>query len=99
MTEKEPPWEKLKGQIILGNVKFAARVREIFGGKEQFAEIPRLQQTVGRPSLKFLLSSGKQSIKSERNPAILEAHVPYGCTLKEIAENIDIHYTTVSKVI
>ena len=45
------------------------------------------------------IASGKQSIKSDRNPAILEAHVTYGYTLKEIAEHLDIHYTTVSKVI
>jgi putative transposase len=99
VTEKEPPWEKLKGQIIFGSDKFVARVREFFGGKEQFVELPRLQRKVGRPSLEFLFSSGKQSIKSERNSAILEAHVTYGYTLKEIAEHLDVHYTTVSKVI
>ena len=99
MTEKEAPWEKLKGRIILGSDKFVARVREFFGEKEQFTEIPRLQRTVGRPSLEFLFSSGKQSFKSERNRAILEAHVTYGYTLKEIAEHLDLHYTTVRKVL
>jgi REP element-mobilizing transposase RayT len=99
MTEKEAPWEKLKGQIILGSDIFVARVREFFGEKKQFTEIPRLQRTAGRPSLEFLFPSGKHSIKSERNPAILEAHLTYGYTLKEIAEHLDVHYTTVSKVI
>jgi len=99
MTEKEAPWEKLKGQIILGSDMFVARVREFFGGKEQFTEIPRSQRTAGRPSLEYLFPNGKHSIKSKRNPAILEAHLTYGYTLKAIAKHLDVHYTTVSKII
>ena len=99
MAGKEAPWEKLKGQIILGSDMFIERVREFLGGKEQFTEIPRLQRTAGRPPLEVLFPSGKQSTKSERNPTILKAHVKYGYNLKEIAEHLDVHYTTVSKVI
>lgn len=99
MTENEAPWEKLKGQVILGNDMFIERVREFLEGKEQFPEIPRLQRTVGRPALEVLFPAGEQSTKNKRNPTILEAHVKYGYTLKEIAEHLDVHYTTVSKII
>lgn len=99
MAEKEAPWEKLKGQVILGSDKFIERVREFLGGKEQITEIPRLQRTAGRPPLEVLFPAGEQSTKSERNPTILEAHVKYGYTLKEIAGHLDVHYTTISKVI
>jgi putative transposase len=99
ISEKEAPWEKLKGQVILGSDMFIERLREFLGGKEQFTEIPRLQRTVGRPSLEALFPVDEQSTKGERNLTILEAHVKHGYTLKEIAEYLDIHYTTVSKVI
>lgn len=99
MAEKEAPWEKLKGQVILGSDMFIESVREFLGGKEQITEIPRLQRTAGRPPLEVLFPAGEQSTKSKRNPTILEAHVKYGYTLKEIAGHLDVHYTTVSKVI
>jgi REP element-mobilizing transposase RayT len=99
MTEKEAPWEKLKGQVILGSDVFIDRLREFLVGKEHFTEIPRLQRTAGRPPLEVLFPAGKQIKKSERNSTILKAHVEYGYTLKEIAEHLEIHYTTASKVI
>lgn len=99
MAEKVAPWEKLKGQVILGSETFIERMREFLGEKEQFTEIPRLQRMAGRPPLDTLFPSGKKSAKRERNPTILEAHVKYGYTLKEIADHLDVHYTTVSKVI
>jgi hypothetical protein len=34
-----------------------------------------------------------------RNKAMHDAHVIYGYTLKEIADQLGIHYTTVSKVV
>jgi putative transposase len=99
MVEKEAPWEKLKGQIILGSDTFIERAREFIMGKEHLTEIPRLQRTAGRPQLEVLFPAGRQVTKNERNPTILEAHGKHGYTLKEIAEHLAIHYTTVSKVI
>ncbi|MFA7062010.1 MAG: transposase [Pedobacter sp.] len=99
ITKKEAPWEKLKGQVILGSDMFVERVREFLGEKERFTEIPRLQRTVGRPPLEALFTAGGLSTKSVRNQTILEAHVKYGYTLKEVSEHLNVHYTTVSKVI
>ena len=99
MKEKDRPWEKVKGQIILGSDTFLEFVGEFLFGKEQISEIPRLQRFAGRPPLEALISSVKLTSKNERNMAILEAHVKHGYRLKEIAEHLGIHYTTVSKVI
>ncbi len=99
MAEKEAPWEKLKGQVILGSDMFIERVREFLGGKDQITEIPRLQRTAGRPSLEVLFPAGERLTKRERNPTVLDAHVKYGYSLKEIAEHLGVHYTTVSKVV
>ena len=37
--------------------------------------------------------------KESKDKAMYEAHLQYGYTLKDIAEYIGIHYTTVSRVI
>jgi REP element-mobilizing transposase RayT len=99
MAVKEAPWEKLKCQVILGSDIFIERVREFLGGKEQITEIPRLQRTAGRTPLEVMFPAGERPTKRERNPAIFEAHVKYGYTLKEIADHLGVHYTTISKVI
>ena len=99
MAEKERPWEKLKGQIILGSDAFIEHVREFLKGKEHYAEIPRLQRTAGRPPLEALFPAGEEFTKKERNSVIIKAHVKYGYTLGEIAKHLEIHYTTVSKVV
>jgi hypothetical protein len=99
MAENEAPWEKLKGQLILGSDAFIERAGEFLVGKEHYTEIPRLQRTAGRPPLEVLFPACKQRTKHERDSTILKAHVEYGYTLKEIAAHVEIHYTTVSKVV
>ena len=37
--------------------------------------------------------------KKPKDKAMYEAHLQYGYTLKDIAEYIGVHYTTVSRVI
>ena len=37
--------------------------------------------------------------KKLKNQATYEAHLQYGCILKDIAEYIGVHYTRVSRVI
>jgi len=37
--------------------------------------------------------------RSQKDKAMYEAHLKYGYTLKDIAEYIGVHYTTVSRVI
>jgi DNA-binding CsgD family transcriptional regulator len=61
-------------------------------------EIPRLQRYAGRPHPAEIFSR-KTRDKSGRNEEIYQAHVKFGYTLKEIADRLDIHYTTVSKAI
>jgi len=65
--------------------------------KKQLKEIPRPQRYVSRPSLDKIFS--KQKAKAQRDISIKAAHMSHGYTLKEIADYLRIHYTTVSKVI
>jgi hypothetical protein len=95
--KKKSPWKELKGQILLGDEKFVEKFRGIFTGKEQIKEIPRSQRYIGRPTLQDLFKETKN--KAGRNRHISEAHIKYAYTLKEIADHLQIHYTTVSKVL
>ncbi len=91
------PWDDLQGQILLGEEGFIEKYKDLLSDKEQIKEIPRPQRYVSRPRLSKLLS--KEDKTARRNRGIHSAHVKYGYTLKEIADHLEIHYTTVSKAI
>jgi hypothetical protein len=93
----ESPWEGIQGQVILGGERFVEKFKDLLADKEKLKEIPRHQRYTGRPSLSALFRQGKT--KDERNKKIRTAHLKLGYTLKEIADCLGIHYTTVSKVL
>lgn len=95
---KTSPWGKLQGQVLLGEEGFVMKLKELFLiDKEKIKEIPRRQRYVGRPSLGELFKQPEKKV--QRNKNICGAHISYGYSLKEIADYLHIHYTTVSKVI
>ena len=65
-------------------------------GKENLKEITREQRYVTRLPLNEIL---KYKDKKSKDQAMYEAHLQYGYTLKDIAEYIGVHYTTVSRAI
>jgi REP element-mobilizing transposase RayT len=99
MKEPGSPWERLTGQVVLGSETFVQWAKELIGGRESLLEIPRKQRHVGRPPLHELFKPEAIPSKGERNRLIHLAHEKHGYTLKEIAQALGIHYTTVSKVI
>ena len=97
IKKKASPWKELQGQILLGDKEFIEEFRDILSGKEQIKEIPRSQRYIGRPTLQALFEKVKN--KEARNRQIRTAHIKFGYTLKEIADHLHIHYTTVSRAI
>jgi putative transposase len=91
------PWKELQGQILLGEDAFIDQHRDLLYDKQPIKEIPRTQRYLNRTKLSILFS--KEYKKAERNKQIHQAHVRHGYTLKEIADHLGIHYTTVSKII
>jgi len=92
----ESPLKAVKGQLFLGQENFIDKLKHLIQGKEKLKEIPKKQRYVTRLPLNELF--GPKDKKS-KDQAMYEACLQYGYTLKEIAEYIGVHYTTVSKVI
>jgi hypothetical protein len=99
MTRTLSPWTQLSGQVLLGSAEFIRQARESFDEKDVVKEVPREQRHVGRPLLTDLFPSGLALAKTERDRRIGLAHVDYGYTLKEIAQTLNLHYATISKVV
>jgi len=95
---KEAPWKDLKGQIFLGDKGFIEECKRILSPSTDLQEIPRLQRYAERPVLAELLNEEIRRNRAQRDRTIYRAHVTYGYTLKDIADHLRVHYTTVSKV-
>jgi len=94
---KESPWRNLRGQSILGGEDFLEKLSPYLEGKSGEMEIPRRARFAGRPPLsKFF--PGSQA-KPERNTAIATAHLHYGYSQAEIAAAVNLHYSTVSRIV
>lgn len=78
-------WDRLIGQVYYGGKRFIEKVTD---GVEVLKEVPRIQCQPLRPDLKEVL-------KEEHG--ILKAYRDYGYRMKEIAEELDVHYATVSR--
>jgi DNA-binding MarR family transcriptional regulator len=63
---------------------------------EQFITSPPEEMLSRRSSLKEIFKPKDQKSKDQ---VMYEAHLQYGYTLKEIAEYIGLHYSTVSRAI
>jgi len=53
--DEKPPWEDLKGQLMLGDADFVKQHRNLLQNKENIKEISRSQRYVGRPLLEEIL--------------------------------------------
>ena len=81
------PWEDLKGQIYLGTDAFV----ESLAKPSELKEVPRRQRLVSRPRLAEIVRN------AENNAAIAEAYREHGYTMKEIADQLGVHYATISR--
>ena len=90
------PLKAIKGQLFLGQDNFIEEIKPLLRGKEKLKEITREERYLTRPALKEIFKGKDQKSK---NHAMYEAHLQYGYTLKEIAEYIGVHYSTVSRAI
>jgi DNA-binding MarR family transcriptional regulator len=75
--------------LFLGQENFIEEIKHLRRDKERLKEITR-------PALKEIF---KAKDKKSKDQVRYEAHLRYGYTLKEIAEYIDLHYSTVSRAI
>lgn len=94
--KEESLWKSLKGKILLGDEGFVDKFKELLSDKILIREIPRRQRYIGRPGLKVIFEGRDQRKEKE---LMHRAHVRFGYTLKEIADYLGLHYTTVSRAI
>ena len=93
------PWSQLKGQVLLGSEDFVETLRPYIQDAEKIDEVPRAQRLVNRPTLSDLFENRDGLVKAKRDEKIREAHLQCGYSLAEIGRFLDLHYSTVSRIV
>jgi putative transposase len=91
-------WDELEAQSLLGVEGFAEALRDFVTEKQQIREIPKGQRFAGRPSLEKLFSQ-KSLGKRSRDQLITKAVGGYGYSQMEVASFLDLHYSTISRIL
>ena len=91
-------WEDLNAQSTLGTEGFAQALRDHVTGRNTVKEIPKEQRLLGRPTLKQLFNQTAKH-KHNRDQLIAEAVYQHGYSQMEVAQYLDLHYSTISRLI
>jgi REP element-mobilizing transposase RayT len=89
-------WEGVQAQVLLGEEGFVGKLKGYVKGYEEVTEIPRSQRYLSRPKLKNLFA-GKLT-KTKRDSLIVRAVHRYGYSQREVADYLDLHYATLSRL-
>ena len=92
-------WRSVKGQSILGSDEFVEKLIGYVRGHEDNKEIPRSQRYVNRPALEKIFKKEVLSNRKVRNSRIKEAVNRYGYSQKEVADYLELYYTTISRIV
>ncbi len=94
------PQDDVFGQIILGGENFIKELKGNLNVKNNLRskEIPKNQKLSFAPSLDEIFQKGMRSGK-ERNDMICYAYYKNNYSQKEIADYLNLHYTTISLII
>ena len=93
------PWEEVRGQVLLGSERFVEQLASGLRDKRFLKEIPRRQRFAARPTLRQLFGPRTRTDRARRNEAIHRAHLEHGYSLSDIGRAVNLHYSTVSRIV
>lgn len=98
-TGKINIWEDVKGQSLLGEEGFAQELINYVKGYEDIKEISKERRHVSRPGLGDIFIKDTKNKKHELNKKARDAVEKYGYNMREIAEHLGVHYSTISRMV
>jgi len=97
--KQESIWEAVRAQSILGEEEFTATLTDYLRGKKDIAELPKSQRYIDRPSLQKIFSKNILKDISKRNRKISEAVRRHGYRQREVADYLEMHFTSISRIL
>lgn len=96
---QESIWRDVKGQSILGEDDFVDSLLDYLTKHRDVPEIPRSQRYAHRPTLEQIFSASILKSKRKRDKKLIEAIEQYGYLQRDIADHLNLHYSTVSNIL
>ena len=96
VANEQSEYADLVRAVAEGSNQFKARARAVIGATLYRAALPRSYRALGRPSLTELFADTR---RAERRATILRAHIVHGYLLSEIARFLELHPTTISRIV
>ena len=96
VVENTAEYADIVRDVAEGSKEFKARARAVIGATLYRAALPRSYRALGRPSLAEVFAGTK---RSERRATIVRAHIVHGYLLAEIAGFLELHPTTISRIV
>lgn len=96
---KESIWTDVKAQAVLGEDNFTDEFIDYLKKHKDITDIPKSQRYLNRPLLEKIFSEDMTGDKRKRDKKIVEATGKYGYTQREVADNLKMHFTSVSRII
>ena len=97
---KDSPWAGLRGGVYLGDDRFVKQIGDLLNEKREDKEITRSERFSDRPTLESLLPHDTpRPIDVRTVESVCNARDTYGYSLKEIADFLCVHSSTLTKAI
>ena len=96
VANEQSEYADLLRSVAEGPHEFKRRARAVIGATLYRAALPRAYRALGRPSLSELFVGTK---RAERRSKIIRAHIVHGYLLAEIARFLELHPTTISRIV
>jgi len=96
VANEQGEYADLVRSVAEGSNEFKKRARAVIGATLYRAALPRAYRSLGRPSLSELFADTK---RAERRATILRAHIVHGYLLAEIGRFLELHPTTISRIV
>ncbi len=92
-------WDGVRSQILLGDDGFVDEFSDVTKGIEALTEVPKSQRFLNRPALEQLFTNEIVKDKKFRDCLVVEAVEIYGYDQKKVADHLQLHYSTVSRIL
>ncbi|MBF0541393.1 MAG: transposase [Nitrospirae bacterium] len=92
-------WKDLRGKVILGSDRFLDSLKDQITDKKNNFEIPKHQRFLGSTPLADIFTDKIRGNKEKRNEMIYSAFKDHGYTQKIIADFLNLHYASISRII
>jgi len=96
---QESIWKALRAQSILGEEEFTTTLMDYLRGKRDIPELSKIQRYADRPSLQQIFLEKIVQDIGKRNEKIQEAVQRYGYRQREVADYLDMHFTSISRIL